>query len=143
MVLASASPRRLELLRGIGVDPDVRPADIDETPRPGESPAVYVERLAAAKAAAVAGDGEVVVAADTTVSIDGQAALSGTLSVAGRVAARTLSVVGSVAAQAFFRVLGEQVAHGQTAPRRTVRGGDDRRRGSHGPGTCGAEGVRL
>jgi septum formation protein len=71
VVLASASPRRLELLRGIGVDPDVRPADIDETPRPGESPAVYVERLAAAKAAAVAGDGEVVVAADTTVSIDG------------------------------------------------------------------------
>lgn len=71
VVLASASPRRLELLRGIGVDPDVRPADIDETPRPGESPAVYVERLAAAKAAAVAGDDEVVVAADTTVGIDG------------------------------------------------------------------------
>ena len=72
VVLASASPRRLGLLKNIGVDPEVRPADIDETPRPGESPARYVERLAVAKAAAVARDGEVVIAADTTVSINGQ-----------------------------------------------------------------------
>ena len=72
VVLASASPRRLGLLKNIGVDPEVRPADIDETPLPGESPARYVERLAVAKAAAVARDGEVVIAADTTVSIDGQ-----------------------------------------------------------------------
>ncbi len=71
MVLASASPRRLGLLRNIGVHPEVRPADIDETPRAGEGPAAYVQRLAAAKAAAVARDGEVVIAADTTVSIDG------------------------------------------------------------------------
>lgn len=72
VVLASASPRRLGLLKNIGVDPEVRPADIDETPLPGESPARYVERLAVAKAAAVARDGEVVIAADTTVSINGQ-----------------------------------------------------------------------
>ena len=72
VVLASASPRRLGLLKSIGVDPEVRPADIDETPLPGESPARYVERLAVAKAAAVARDGEVVIAADTTVSIGGQ-----------------------------------------------------------------------
>ncbi len=51
VVLASASPRRLGLLKNIGVDPEVRPADIDETPLPGESPARYVERLAVAKAA--------------------------------------------------------------------------------------------
>jgi septum formation protein len=72
VVLASASPRRLGLLKNIGVDPEVRPADIDVTPLPGESPARYVERLAVAKAAAVARDGEVVIAADTTVSISGQ-----------------------------------------------------------------------
>jgi septum formation protein len=71
IVLASASPRRLELLQSIGADPEVRPADIDETPLPGESPAVYVDRLAAAKAVAVARTGETVIAADTTVSIDG------------------------------------------------------------------------
>jgi septum formation protein len=71
-VLASASPRRLELLRGIGADPEVRPADIDETPLPGESAPVYVGRLAAAKAIAVGRAGETVIAADTTVSLDGR-----------------------------------------------------------------------
>jgi nucleoside triphosphate pyrophosphatase len=54
LVLASASPRRLELLRQIGVVPDqVEPADIDETPRRGELPAGHVVRLAEAKAHAV------------------------------------------------------------------------------------------
>ncbi|HEY0719525.1 MAG TPA: Maf family protein [Streptosporangiaceae bacterium] len=71
VVLASASPRRLDLLRSIGVEPEVRPADIDETPHEGENPAAYVSRLARGKAAAVARPGEVVVAADTTVVIDG------------------------------------------------------------------------
>ena len=50
VVLASGSPRRLELLRRIGVEPVVRPADIDETPGPGESPAATVARLARTKA---------------------------------------------------------------------------------------------
>ena len=51
LVLASASPRRLELLRQIGIVPDhVEPADIDETPRRGELPAGHVVRLAEAKA---------------------------------------------------------------------------------------------
>ena len=72
MVLASSSPRRLGLLRSIGVEPEVRPADIDETPWPDEQPAAYVERLARGKARAVARPGEVVVAADTTVVIDGR-----------------------------------------------------------------------
>jgi septum formation protein len=72
VVLASSSPRRLDLLRSIGVEPEVRPADIDETPLDGEAPGAYVERLARGKASAVAGPGEVVVAADTTVVIDGR-----------------------------------------------------------------------
>jgi septum formation protein len=54
LVLASASPRRLDLLRQIGIVPDhVEPADIDETPHRGELPAGHVVRLAEAKARAV------------------------------------------------------------------------------------------
>jgi septum formation protein len=74
LVLASASPRRLALLRLAGLDPVVRPADIDETPLASEDPVTYVTRLARAKAAAVAGQGgEIVLAADTTVVLDGEA----------------------------------------------------------------------
>jgi len=54
LVLASASPRRLELLRQIGIVPDVvDPAEIDETPLPRELPAAHAMRLACAKADAV------------------------------------------------------------------------------------------
>ncbi|TXS96371.1 septum formation inhibitor Maf [Parahaliea maris] len=73
LVLASASPRRRELLDQIGVSCRVQPADIDETPRPGESPPDYVSRMAREKAVAVAVgqvDDTVVLAADTTVVID-------------------------------------------------------------------------
>jgi septum formation protein len=73
-VLASASPRRSELLRSVGLDFDVMPADIDESTQPGESPASYVARLSREKAAAVTGrtgGALVVVAADTTVDVDG------------------------------------------------------------------------
>lgn len=102
VVLASASPRRLDLLRSIGVDPDVRPADIDETPLPGESPAVYVERLAGAKAAAVARAGETVIAADTTVSIGGHiigkpADRAGALAILRKLSGRTHVVYTGVA----------------------------------------------
>lgn len=56
LILASASPRRLDLLSQIGVVPDaVDPADLDETPRKGELPAAYAARVAAEKAALVAG----------------------------------------------------------------------------------------
>lgn len=68
-MLASASPRRLELLAQIGLIPDaVVPADIDESPRRDEEPRRYVARMAAEKAAAVAcrEDG-VILSADTTV----------------------------------------------------------------------------
>ncbi|GAB2796269.1 nucleoside triphosphate pyrophosphatase [Halomonas shantousis] len=52
LCLASASPRRRELLASIGVAVEVAPADIDETPRPDEPPGDYVVRLARAKASA-------------------------------------------------------------------------------------------
>ncbi|MEM9516696.1 MAG: Maf family protein [Actinomycetota bacterium] len=71
LVLASSSPRRADLLAGLDITVDVRPADIDESPLPGEAPVPYVERLARAKAAAVATPDVVVLAADTTVDLDG------------------------------------------------------------------------
>ncbi len=72
LVLASASPRRLELLRQVGVEPDlVDPADIDETPLKDETPRRLVARLALGKAQAVAGRraGAYVLAADTIVAV--------------------------------------------------------------------------
>lgn len=71
LVLASASPRRLDLLHQIGVVPaQVDPAEIDETPEPGELPAAHARRVAAAKAAAVAARNPdaFVLAADTVVA---------------------------------------------------------------------------
>jgi septum formation protein len=70
LVLASASPRRRELLTLMGLTFDVRPADVDETNFDGELPLPYVRRIAASKAAAVGESGEVVIAADTTVDVD-------------------------------------------------------------------------
>jgi septum formation protein len=70
LVLASASPRRADLLRAAGFTFDVRPADVDEGRAPDEPPDIYVLRVAAAKAEAVARSGtDVVVAADTTVAL--------------------------------------------------------------------------
>ena len=72
LVLASQSPRRSEILRQAGIPFIVRAIDVDETPHAGEGAHAYVERLALAKAmAAEAGPGETVLAADTTVTIDG------------------------------------------------------------------------
>lgn len=68
LVLASGSPRRKELLDQIGITFTVVPADVDETPLPGEEPLALVRRLAVAKADAVEGD--LVLAADTVVAID-------------------------------------------------------------------------
>jgi septum formation protein len=71
LVLASASPRRQELLAGLGLPLVVRPASVDETPRPGEGAAALVERLAGEKAAVDARPGELVLGADTVVCLDG------------------------------------------------------------------------
>jgi len=69
IVLASASPRRSELLESAGIVFSVVPADIPEEPLPGESPADHVLRLAREKALAVAGavEGELFIGADTIV----------------------------------------------------------------------------
>lgn len=70
-ILASASPRRAALLEGLGLRFHVRPQDIDESQRPGESARVFVSRLACSKALAGAtGAGRPVLGADTVVVID-------------------------------------------------------------------------
>ncbi len=76
LILASASPRRRELLERVGLTLEVVPADLDETVQPGEAAADYARRIAAAKCDAVAdgpagGRGLAVLAADTTVVVDG------------------------------------------------------------------------
>src|SRR5262245_5017397 len=99
LLLASASPRRAELLAAAGFEFDVRPAHVDERIRDGERPADYVQRLASEKSAAVLGEIErgadrghalgarrhalkgvpyvptphlIVIGADTTVVVDGE-----------------------------------------------------------------------
>lgn len=72
LVLASASPRRRELLALLGLEFAVRPVDLDERALAGEAPADHVRRLAREKAAASAGEGELVLAADTVVAVDGE-----------------------------------------------------------------------
>jgi septum formation protein len=78
VILASRSPRRVELLKQIGIDSIVRPADIDETVLEGEAPSDYVQRLAKEKVIAIAKslkseyENIPVLAADTTVAINGQ-----------------------------------------------------------------------
>jgi len=74
IVLASASPRRAELLRAAGIEFEVMPAHIDETAHAAESPEAYVRRIADSKARAIAGrvNDRIILAADTTVVIDDQ-----------------------------------------------------------------------
>lgn len=72
IVLASASPRRQQLLHQIGVPHEVKPADVDETPLYGELPREYVQRVANSKALAVFAQQPeaIILAADTTVVVD-------------------------------------------------------------------------
>jgi septum formation protein len=74
LVLASGSPRRLDVLRQLGLSAEVRPAAVDESYAPGELPVVHVERLARAKAAAeaVRRPDALVIAGDTVVVLDGR-----------------------------------------------------------------------
>ena len=72
LILASASPRRLDLLARIGVVPDIiHPADIDESVPKGELPRVHAERLASEKAGAVSAQfpDDLILAADTVVAV--------------------------------------------------------------------------
>jgi septum formation protein len=76
LILASASPRRAELLTSAGFTFTVQTAEVDETPHPGEPPGAYVLRVARAKAQAVSAvcrkSGSVILGADTTVVVDGE-----------------------------------------------------------------------
>lgn len=72
LVLASGSPRRLQLLASLGLDCEVSPVEIDETPRPREGPTDYARRLATEKAAvgvAMHAPDRLVLAADTVVAL--------------------------------------------------------------------------
>ena len=139
LYLASASPRRRELLMQIGVAFTTRVQSVDETPLPGEGPVAYVERLALAKAAAVlatlpAGGDAVVLGADTAVVLDGRilgkpldradalatlAALSGRehqVMTAVALASEARSVVHTAPSTARFKVLTERTAEAYWAP---------------------------
>jgi septum formation protein len=107
ILLASASPRRSELLRQVGIAHEVRPVDVDESVRPGEAPSAYVLRLAEAKAAALwqqlgAHERRPVLAADTTVALEGEifgkpADASDARAMLGRLSGRTHEVHTAVA----------------------------------------------
>lgn len=74
LVLASSSPRRVELLRGLGIPCRVAPVPVDETPLPGEDPEAHVLRLAEAKALAGSArmEGALALGGDTVVVLDGE-----------------------------------------------------------------------
>jgi len=73
LILASRSPRRRQILTSAGIPHLVRPAEVDETIRDGETAEVYVKRVARAKAEAVeAAPGDAVLGADTVVVVDGE-----------------------------------------------------------------------
>lgn len=74
LILASASPRRAELLRAAGINFTVRAANVDESVKPDELPRDYVLRLSREKARAVARGNDLTLGADTTVVINGQIA---------------------------------------------------------------------
>jgi septum formation protein len=74
IILASASPRRAELLKQIGVEFEIEPSEVGEQPHPDEAPADYITRIARAKVIAVARKREtgLVIGADTVVVLDGR-----------------------------------------------------------------------
>lgn len=117
LYLASTSPRRRELLAQLGLDFHVLKVDIDETPRPGEPPAGYVQRLAREKAAAGLAQARegVVVAADTSVVLDGAilgkpASLDEAMAMWSRLSGRAHRVLTGVAVAAAGRMEAQVVA---------------------------------
>lgn len=104
LVLASASPRRLELLERAGLHAEVLPAEVDESVLPEEPPHAYVARVARAKTAAVAAlrPGAVVLGSDTAVVLDGvalgkPAGRDAALTMLTRLSGRTHEVMTAVA----------------------------------------------
>ena len=74
LILASASPRRAELLREAGIDVEILPANVDEGVVAGESPRAYVQRVAEAKGRVISErlPSRIVLSADTSVVVDDQ-----------------------------------------------------------------------
>ena len=74
LILASASPRRADLLREAGIEVEIQPANVDEDVEPDEPPETYVRRVAEAKGRVISdcNPGRHVLAADTAVVVDGQ-----------------------------------------------------------------------
>ena len=70
LILASASPRRADLLKWAGVDFEIRPVDLDESRRAGETPAAYAARLAREKALSGGHEPNLVLGADTIVALE-------------------------------------------------------------------------
>ena len=107
ILLASASPRRSELLRQVGIAHAIRPVDIDESVHGGEAPSAYVLRLAQAKAGQLwrqlaPAERRPVLAADTTVALEGEifgkpGSLGEARSMLGRLSGRTHEVHTAVA----------------------------------------------
>ena len=107
ILLASASPRRAELLRQVGIAHAVRPVDVDESVHAGEAPAAYVLRLAEAKAEALwrqlaPEERRPVLAADTTVALEGEifgkpGSLAEARAMLGRLSGRTHAVHTAIA----------------------------------------------
>jgi len=107
ILLASASPRRSELLRQVGIAHAVRPVNVDESVRADEAPAAYVLRLAEAKAAALwrqlaPEERKPVLAADTTVALEGEifgkpGSLAEARGMLGRLSGRTHAVHTAIA----------------------------------------------
>ncbi len=111
LILASASPRRRDILRALGAEFVVRPAEIDESRGPDEAPEAMVLRLAGAKAAVVAASGgAVVLGADTAVVLDDEifgkpAGERDALAMLARLSGRVHFVYSGVAVRAGGRVL--------------------------------------
>ena len=127
LILASASPRRAELLSAAGIAFEVRPAQIDETPHAGEEARTYASRVAAEKARAVAAihPARPVLAADTVVVVDGE--------ILGKPldpddAVRMLCLLSGRTHEVVTAVV---LIHGHTGPESAVR--DDRGSDSHTP----------
>ncbi len=109
LILASASPRRQSILRTLGMEFELWPADIDEARQPGEMPEDMVLRLASAKAAAVpAREDRLVLAADTAVVVDDEvfgkpSGEAHALQMLARLSGRTHVVYSGVALQVLGR----------------------------------------
>lgn len=110
VILASSSPRRRELLTLIGIEHEVRPADIDESLVAGESPRSYAERLARGKATEMQEHGCVTIGADTIVVVDGDILgkprdRPGAVQMLRRLSARSHTVITAIAVHREGRVV--------------------------------------